>query len=1073
MTKNITLNKLITGGSGNTTVWTMSCFCRFDRDSDDDSNLLTGFWGSSYYAMHIGFKGNGQFQMYDWADGANSANQWSVGTARRFQDSGTWYHVTVYFNSAEGIASNRVKLWINGELQTLTDQNGWTNSFPPQGLSSAIFHYGKYNQVGGFWNGASTSKQFVGSIAEFYLVQSVEGPDTFAKQDSNRQNQWVPKHPDNVKANVTFGQHGFYLPFKGNKRFWNRYTTDEAGKSLGYSGAIYNQTSGFSKGKKSSKYSDYRLAGSQNPGLIYSNSSDFDFGTGDYTLETWLAWESWSGTNQRLFLYGQSGNSIIEVGRNTSANNLYVYHNMGSAHISYPFSPTAKQWYHLAIVRQSGTSRLYIDGTQVQADGSSGSSASIPNNGSNMQIGGLDWANGYFHQGWMDGVRIIKGQCLYPSGTAFTPAPVLSPTTYSADGGSTTSNISGTVAVCWSPDFDVLGSDYSDNTNCGLDATPDTHSGSTTASTQKNMFPSFSINYADPNVETGFVASGGYQYLTNNANGDNTVTTNMSIPNTGKYYFEIRRLDGDKNYGEIGIANYDKAHLYDIGYNTNWMGHSTNDGHTMYYWPSNVASFTWRGFWVGAYGINSNSGRIYSNPNAGSDNGRHIMFAVDRDNAKVYMGLDGSWVVGDPEAGTGGQTLPNNDDTWGPCASFWNGTGFAENMWNFGQDPTFKDNNTTSNSDASGLGQFKYTVPTGYNAICTETQTAYADAALDPDSHFKVASWVGNHSYPRQITTGFETGFTWVRDRTTGYHWRMFDTVRGSAPLYSNSTITEDSPNDGPEAICNSTGFQIIDNPDGTNSAGYGVNQNGSNYNAFTWSAPNSGVTNTQGSLNSTVHANTTAGFSIVKYTTTSNVYTWGHGLNSAPEFIIIKGDYDGGRGNTYNWDVYHKSVGPTGRLVLNSNSSIQTYSGPWNDTNPSDTVVTQQGSSWYANGSDNIAYVWTGIPGYSKFGHYQGSNGGQNTFCYLGFKPALVIIKNMDATEHWVAVNNAANPHNPASTVHYPNLTNADSGDGTQFYLTSDGFALRDGTATRYNSNHRFAYAAWAETPQWFANAR
>jgi hypothetical protein len=583
------------------------------------------------------------------------------------------------------------------------------------------------------------------------------------------------------------------------------------------------------------------------------------------------------------------------------------------------------------------------------------------------------------------------------------------------------------------------------------------------------MFPSFSINYADPNVETGFVASGGYQYLTNNINGDNTVTTNMSIPNTGKYYFEIRRLDGDKNYGEVGIANYDKAHLYDVGYNTNWMGHATNDGHTMYYWASNASSWNWRGFWTGSY----STGRIYENVNAGSDNGRHIMFAVDRDNAKVYMGLDGSWVVGDPEAGTGGQTLPNNDDTWGPCASFWNGTGFAEHMWNFGQDPTFKDNNTTSNSDASGLGQFKYTVPTGYNAICTENQIAYADAALDPDAHFKVASWVGNHSYPRQITTGFDTGLTWVRDRTTGYHWRMFDTVRGSAPLYSNTTITQDTPNDGPEAICNSTGFQIIDNPDGPNISGYGVNQNGSNYNAFTWSAPSSGVTNTQGSINSIVHANTTAGFSIVKYTTTSSAYTWGHGLNSAPEFIIIKGDYDGGQGNTYNWDVYHKSVGNTGRLVLNSNGALQTYSGPWNDTDPSDTLVAQQGNGWYANGSNNIAYVWTGIPGYSKFGHYQGSNGSQNTFCYLGFKPALVIIKNMDATEHWVAVNSTANPHNPASTVHYPNLTNADAGDGVQFYLTSDGFALRDNTGTRYNSNHRFAYAAWAETPQWFANAR
>lgn len=1072
--KTTVLNKQIRSylGSGNTTVWTMSCFCRFDRDNDDDGNLLTGYWGSSYYAMHIGFKGDGRFQMYDWADGGNSANQWSLETTRKFQDSGAWYHVMVYFNSAESIPSNRVKLWINGELQSLVDQNGWTQSYPPQGLNSSIFYAGKFNQVGGFKDdGNQVTKQFTGDIAEFYLVQSAElSTSTFAKQDPNRQNQWVPKHPDNVKANVNFGTHGFYLPFKGNKRFYNEYTTDEAGKSVSYSGAIYNQTSGRSKGKKSSKYSDYRLAGSQNPTIQYANSSDFNFGTNDYTLETWVSWEAWGSTEQRLFLYGQSGNSILEVGRISSANNLYVYHNMGSAHISYPFSPSGGKWYHIAVVRQSGTSRLYIDGTQVQADGSSGSSASLPNNGNAMEIGGLNWANGYFHRGWMDGVRIVNGECLYPDGTGFTPAPILSPTTFSTDGGSTTSNISGTVAVCWSPDFDVMGSDYSGVSDSGLDATYDVTRSNVTRSTQKNMFPSFSANYSDPTLQNGYVATGGYTYLTNNTTTDCTTVTNMTFPKTGKYYFEVRRLDGDKNYGEIGIANYDKAHLYDTGYNTNWMGHSTNDGHTMYYWASNAASWNYRGFWASTYNGNS---AIYSNINAGSDNGRHIMFAVDRDNAKVYMGVDGSWVVGDPAAGTGGQTLPNNDDTWGPCVSFWNGTGFAEQIFNFGQDAGFQNNNTSPfNTDASGFGEFKYTVPSGYVALCSKNHPAYANAATDPESHFKVVSWNGDHTYPKQVTTGFETGLAWVRDRTTAKHWRFFDTARGSAPLYSNITSgTTTGPNDGPEAICNSTGFQIIDNPDGANVAGYGVNQVGSNYIAYTWAAPNTSVTNNDGSISCQLHANPTAGYSIAKYTTVNGTFTYGHGLSKAPEFMIIKGDYDGG--SDYNWDVYHKSVGPTGRLVLNSNTAIQTYSGPFNDTNPSSTLVTQTGGGWYGVGVNNIAHMWTSIEGYSKFGHYQGSNNGQNTFVYLGFKPALVILKVMDATEHWVAVCNTANPHNPATNTHYPNLTNGDAGDPQNLYLTSDGFALRDSSAVRYNANYRYAYAAWAETPQWFSNAK
>ena len=92
---------------------------------------------------------------------------------------------------------------------------------------------------------------------------------------------------------------------------------------------------------------------------------------------------------------------------------------------------------------------------------------------------------------------------------------------------------------------------------------------------------------------------------------------------------------------------------------------------------------------------------------------------------------------------------------------------------------------------------------------------------------------------------------------------------------------------------------------------------------------------NTDGSITSSVSANTTNGFSIVTFTGTGANATVGHGLGSAPKMIILKG-----YSNTPNWYVYHEAMGNQTYLNLNNNNATGTpSSGYWNSTTPTSSV--------------------------------------------------------------------------------------------------------------------------------------
>jgi hypothetical protein len=140
--------------------------------------------------------------------------------------------------------------------------------------------------------------------------------------------------------------------------------------------------------------------------IYAASNAAFAVGTSNFTVEFWANWTTWSGTNQRMILMGQSGLSPIEISRDSNANVLNIY-TTNNAKISYTWTPTLATWYHVAVVRSgTGTNQLtlYINGTNV---GTGTSADSIAAN--NFFVGGLNWAAGYNMQGYISNVRFVNG----------------------------------------------------------------------------------------------------------------------------------------------------------------------------------------------------------------------------------------------------------------------------------------------------------------------------------------------------------------------------------------------------------------------------------------------------------------------------------------------------------------------------------------------------------------------------------------------------------------------------------------------------------------------------------------
>jgi hypothetical protein len=240
------------------------------------------------------------------------------------------------------------------------------------------------------------------------------------------------------------------------------------------------------------------------------------------------------------------------------------------------------------------------------------------------------------------------------------------------------------------------------------------------------------------------------------------------------------------------------------------------------------------------------------------------------------------------------------------------------------------------------------------------------------------------------------------------------------------------------------------------NNAG-SLNGNGDTYVAWNWKASGSTASNTDGINASTVSANQTAGFSIVKYTRDGNsVTTVGHGLGKTPKVLIEKDRDTSGT----NWAFITTAIDGT------DDYSFLNTTNAFGATTANAFTTTTFRSSMGANQGDIIAYVFAEIEGYSKMGSYTGNGSTDGTFIYTGFKPAWVMIKRTDSADNWIIFDNKRDSFNGVGKMISANLSNGEYDDPTDnLDFVSNGFKLTTSNARDNASGGTYIYMAIGHT--------
>jgi len=697
-------------------------------------------------------------------------------------------------------------------------------------------------------------------------------------------------------------------------------------------------------------------------------------------------------------------------------------------------------WYHIVYsvdttqATSSNRAKLYVNGVQVTSFATSTyyslNSASSLNVSGYVMSTGAQYINGsasnYF-DGYLTEVNFIDGQALTPSSFgAYDSTGVWQPMAYAGTYGTNGFylNFSDTSAATAA----AIGKDYSGN---GNNWTPNNIS-VTAGATYDAMIDS-PTNYA-----TGTAYGlGNYSVI----NPLTSLSGQTSISAANLQLLGTSTLNSGNDYGTIGVTS-GKWYWENTVLAISGASSYPNFGAVRVLYGPSSGKYIGDTF-TGGVGIFT-SGGIYKEgslvtaPTSYTTNDV-IGIALDVDNLTCAFYKNGTliYTVTGLTAGT----------YWAGVGSYYN----SSTACNFGQRP------------------YAYTPPTGFKALNTANLPT---VTINNGAQYMAAStYTGTgatlsivNSGNNTIGTTFAPDFVWIKDRSAARSHRLFDTVRGpTKALFSDATDAETTLATDLTAF-NSNGFTL--------GVGLGSNASTETYVGWQWKAAGSTVSNTSGTITSTVNANTSAGFSIVSFVNASgtNQATVGHGLGVAPKLIISKNRDT----NANNWAVFHASVCDTTSkfLKLNTTDALSTYSTVWGAALPTSSVFGVTGNGIAASSVNVIAYCFTDVAGYSKFGSYTGNGSTDGPFVYLGFRPRYVLMKNTSTATNWTVFDSARDPENVADLKLLPNASDAESTE-VVIDFTANGFKIRVANTGNNGSGNTIIYAAFAENPFNTARAR
>jgi hypothetical protein len=773
---------------------------------------------------------------------------------------------------------------------------------------------------------------------------------------------------------------------------------------------------------------------------------------GRWTYSLWIKHTS-PNTTQPIYLFLGAGND--GGGNNDFLGLRYNSGTQGSLYLTkgtYEVLQTSvafrdpSAWYHLVLAADTSAAtattklRLFVNGTEIT---SYSIDARASYAGSNWNINGSGIRHSLGAQPMLETSNPFDG---YIAEVSFIDGQALDPSFFGQTDSSSGQWIPKQAAIS---DYGKNGCylNFSNGGSLGTDSAP--ISGNHTAANNwtPNNFntydqvldsPTNNFSILNPIGVWGNVATNGF------SNGSLTVqcdTTGYScwplstmFVGAGKWYWEVH-IDTSSNDGYTGWsggiadiaspAGTGVSNACAIGKDAlSWFfgGSTSNGDHYIYH---------------------SNATSTYGSTVQVSDT---VQFALDLDNGSWFVGRNGSWFNSSNPAtnslpavsGLAGKTM-----TAGISAYYGSKTSI-----NFGQG-----GQTGLTYDAASGGRFKYTPPTGFKALCTANLSV--PTIKKPTQYFNSCLFTGNGGTLSITGAGHQPDMVWVKSRSAGNQHGLWDSVRG-APKYLVPNLTDTEVNIAGIGISSfdSNGFSV-----GSNAT---YNGSATTFVAWSWKAGTSAQSGNES-------LNTTSGFSIVKYTKTTNgAENISHSLGVIPNLIVVKS-----RTTASHWRVYHSSMNATpqnGYLTLSALDAYTVGSSPWNNTAPTSTQFTV-GGSW-ATGEQLIAYLWAEVAGFSKFGSYTGNGSADGPFVYCGFKPRFILIKNTATTDNWMLHDTARSTSNPSVEYLIPNQSIAENTNDVLDVL-SNGFKIRVTYTPENGSGNTLIFAAFAEAPFKYANAR
>ena len=333
----------------------------------------------------------------------------------------------------------------------------------------------------------------------------------------------------------------------------------------------------------------------------------------------------------------------------------------------------------------------------------------------------------------------------------------------------------------------------------------------------------------------------------------------------------------------------------------------------------------------------------------------------------------------------------------------------------------------------------------------------------NPELHFQAKVYTADSSANRLITLdgseNMQPDWVWMKNRDQSVNHDLYDSVRGTTKYISSNKINAEATNADGLVGFNTDGFTV--------DTSWGNISTGNSYVAWCWKAGGSASNNTDGTTTVSLSLNLTAGFSIGTYTGTSAAATIGHGLGAVPHWIMIKNRSSGSR----KWAIWHNDLSGTNKyLAIDRTDAELTDTATWNNTAHTSSVFASGGSGEVNQGSENfVFYAFKPIKGYSKFGSYTGNGNADGTFVYTGFKPAWLMIKQINSGGNdWLMYDNKRDTFNVANKLLVANANGTEATGQSFNYidLLSNGFKLRGSDARNNGSGGTMIYMAFAESP-------